>query len=498
MNLTITPIRKNLQTTVNYQSQSNKTANSHPQMTSLSNFPKSYINISFKGNDDVIPRKANGIVKSEQEFSLEDKVKIQSRYLWGKNWNEEEARQRFYDAAENEISIKTNASLFGFIRNSTKMRIHENYRRKFYAEKLDAREARHLAYIYPLTTGTLNEIRALSAAENFKNSPTSLDANIAGYENEKKYLRQAFVDAMAAEYAGKDVKIPNGLILHGPTGCGKTAIARALAEETFCEVFDLPTSTEPPHFNKIISEQLNIAKQRYLDNGIRTIIIVNEMDKYLDADERNADNLAAMKGILDFCADKPDPEKKDGRFGTTFIFTTNHPAKIDTDLFLRPEKIEERIKLMPPEGKNFEAVLKHYIEIAKKTVDDEISKGREIKPISSALPYDKIAEKSKPSTTEGAYSCAKIKEIVETATRKYLDNDNDKEFITLLRQGILSKRDITPDKINTYNTELEQVQGKTLSRIEELSEARDLGIITHDELEELIYLEDVSKSDDIE
>ncbi len=463
--------------------------NNFSQITRLSNFPMGYSNISFKGNDDT-PHNKNVIAKSEKELSIEDKLKIQSKYLWGVNWDEEEAEQRYKNDADNEITIRNKAALFG-LRKSTKLRIKESYRQKFLAEKAEAKAAKDLAYIYPLTIGIITDVKALSVAENFKNRPTSMDKNIAGYKQEKEYLRRVFIDVIALEKTGKDVKVPNGLLLHGPTGCGKTVIARALAEETGCEIFDLPTGTKVDLFKEIILEQLNEAKERYLSDGKRTIIIINELENYLDESIENKANLSSMKGILDFCADKPSKGKRDGRYGTTFIFTTNHPSMVDTDLYLRPEKIQLKIKLMPPEGENFEKVFRHYVEIAKKTVDDEITKGRNLKPISAELPYSTIAKYRAPSKEKGAISCAKLKEIAENATQKYLMSENKSEFITLLREGLQEKRDITPAKLATYNNELEAIQGKALSRLEELREARDMGIITHDELLELIELEEM-------
>lgn len=63
----------------------------YKQMTNLSPYPMGYTQISFKGNLNVVPKHENGSTKNEKEFSLEDRVKIQSRYLWGINWNEQEA-----------------------------------------------------------------------------------------------------------------------------------------------------------------------------------------------------------------------------------------------------------------------------------------------------------------------------------------------------------------------------------------------------------------------
>lgn len=491
MNLTIQPTNlSNIRIQNNKNNNNRQNCSVYSEINQLPNYPIGYTNIVFRGNSELVPRHENGMAKSEKEFSMEDKIKIQTKYLWGKNWDEEEARARHNNNAENEIEIRDRAATF-YLKKSTKMKIKEEHRQKFLQEKDEAKEARNLELLYPLTIGTIKDIKTTVVAEKFKNSPKSLDANIAGYEQEKKYLRHSFVDAIAAEKEGKDVKIPNGIILHGPTGCGKTAIARAVGEETGCEVFDLPTGTPYNKFRDIIGCEIDKAKERYLDDGKRTIIIVNEMDNYLSSSDENKNNLAAMKGILDFCADKPNKDLEDGRFGTTFIFTTNHPSEVDTDIFLRPEKIDERIKLMPPDGKNFEDVLKHYVDIAKETIDEEITKGRDLKPISSEIPYDKIAKYCAPNDEKGAFSCAKLKNITETAVKEYISDDNDKSFTTLLRRGLLSKRDITPEKLESYNNELEKIQEYTLSRIEELSAARDMGFITIEELEELAYLENI-------
>lgn len=63
-------------------------------------------------------------------------------------------------------------------------------------------------------------------------------SQIGGYNDIKNKLQILFIDKLDDEKAGKYLvePIPNAIMFFGPTGCGKTTFANALAQEADCNI----------------------------------------------------------------------------------------------------------------------------------------------------------------------------------------------------------------------------------------------------------------------
>jgi len=69
-------------------------------------------------------------------------------------------------------------------------------------------------------------------------------SDVAGMEELKTLLRRDVIDALAdrERYQEYGLTIPNGVLLYGPPGCGKTFIAHKFAEEIGCAVINVTRS----------------------------------------------------------------------------------------------------------------------------------------------------------------------------------------------------------------------------------------------------------------
>jgi ATP-dependent 26S proteasome regulatory subunit len=65
-----------------------------------------------------------------------------------------------------------------------------------------------------------------------------------GYSTIKQQLKEIFIWPMRHPeiFQGVGIRVGNGAILHGPTGCGKTLLARGLASETEFNVIHVKAS----------------------------------------------------------------------------------------------------------------------------------------------------------------------------------------------------------------------------------------------------------------
>lgn len=236
-------------------------------------------------------------------------------------------------------------------------------------------------------------------------------SQLAGYREEKDILQNIFIDPLDDEKAGKipNKDIPNAILFYGPTGCGKTTFAKALAEETLCnfEILKVKGATQKQR-EKFLIESLNgktstnlflektetkglldKAQQNFLDTNIRTIILIDEFDRFFGKDTSNA-FLRDLKGILENCSEEHH---------TTLFLATNNPQKIPYEL-LSPHRVGLKVNLDPPNKSNSVAVIEHYIGDCD----------------TNGIDYNKIIEELFKYAPDEVYSNTHLKSICEIAT----------------------------------------------------------------------------------
>ena len=154
-------------------------------------------------------------------------------------------------------------------------------------------------------------------------------AKIQGYEQVKNSLNKILgIPLMYTKQGNENVEIPNGILLFGPQGCGKTTIARGFAQDSGCIIqYFKPTMNNDKAYNQLV-DIVNGAKRAYQEKGRRTIILVDEFDAFAP---KNSDRSQRMKNLTD---------KISKQYYCTIIATTNFPENIDTKL-LRDGRFEK-------------------------------------------------------------------------------------------------------------------------------------------------------------
>jgi SpoVK/Ycf46/Vps4 family AAA+-type ATPase len=285
-------------------------------------------------------------------------------------------------------------------------------------------------------------------------------SQLAGYREEKDILQSIFIDPLDDEKAGKipNKQIPNALLFYGPTGCGKTTFAKALAEETLCnfEILKIKGATQKQRekflidslkgkssINIFSNKQENLglldkAQQKFLDTNVRTIILIDEFDRFFSKDTSN-EFLRELKGILEECSED---------YHTTLFLATNNPQKIPYEL-LSPHRVGLKVNLDPPSKSNSIAVIEHYIgncdttgidynkiiEMLFKYAPDEVYSNTHLKSICE-IATDQLKPANDPLTTEMILNAIEIFENSEEnhdlirITKKHLDQyEEDKKNI---------------------------------------------------------------------
>jgi transitional endoplasmic reticulum ATPase len=211
-------------------------------------------------------------------------------------------------------------------------------------------------------------------------------------------LKEILYDDIISPLKDKDlheqyrVSVPNGMLLYGPPGCGKTFISRKFAEEVEFNFIEIKPSDLASIYVHGTQEKIGKVFDEARENA-PTIIFIDELDAILPNREGNLSHSYARE-VNEFLAQMTECHE-DGIF---IIAATNRPEKIDPAI-LRTGRLDKIIYLPPPD---FEARL----EMFKLHLQD--------RPLSDSINYEELSVR-----TEN-YVSSDINFLVNEAARNSL------------------------------------------------------------------------------
>ncbi len=179
---------------------------------------------------------------------------------------------------------------------------------------------------------------------------------IIGYSSIKKELRQ-ISDTLKnpSAYEKLGVTAPRGLLLYGVPGVGKSLMASAVVEDSGLRAFVLRKDLPNGDFVKEIKSVFKKAAE-----NAPAVIYLDDMDKFANGDERHPD--AEEYVTVQSCIDEVKNE-------AVFVLATANNIRRLPDSLLRAGRIDRRIKVEPPRGRDAEEIIAHYIK-RRKFADD--------------------------------------------------------------------------------------------------------------------------------
>lgn len=239
-------------------------------------------------------------------------------------------------------------------------------------------------------------------------------AAVAGMEELKQQLREEVIDPLhnPEEYHRYGVTIPNGMLLYGPPGCGKTFFAKHFAEEVgFNFMCITPAALKSRYVN---ATQENIAKMfKEAEEKAPTVIFIDEMNELVP--NRDNDNVHEMsRSAVNEMLAQMD---RTGEKGVFIIGATNYPNVIDPAI-LRAGRLDKKYYIGVPDMEARMALFKLYL---KK------------RPYDFGLDYQQLAEMTKN------YVSADIQLIVNDASRCALRR-HSKITMDMLKSAISNVR----------------------------------------------------------
>jgi transitional endoplasmic reticulum ATPase len=218
---------------------------------------------------------------------------------------------------------------------------------------------------------------------------------IAGMKELKAQLQLDVIDALnkPEEYAKYGVTIPNGMLLYGPPGCGKTFFAKHFAEEVGFNFIHVNPGTLKSKYINATEENISKLFQEAEKNA-PTIIFIEEISGLFPS--RDSDAHEMSKNAVDAMLAEMD---RTGEKGIFVLCATNYPDKIDVAL-LRAGRLDKKVYLSPPDFEARKAMFEMYLKP---------------RPIDFGIDYEKLA-----NLTEN-YVSSDIKNlIVDEASRQAL------------------------------------------------------------------------------
>ena len=181
-------------------------------------------------------------------------------------------------------------------------------------------------------------------------------AAIAGMEDLKAQLREEVIEPLhhPEEYKRYGVTLPNGMLLYGPPGCGKTFFAKHFAEEVgFNFMCITPATLKSKYVN---GTQENIAQMfKEAEEQAPTIIFIDEMNELVP--NRDSDVHEMSRSAVNEMLAQMD---RTGEKGIFIIGATNYPHAIDPAI-LRAGRLDKKYYVGVPDLEARKALFELYL-----------------------------------------------------------------------------------------------------------------------------------------
>ena len=235
-------------------------------------------------------------------------------------------------------------------------------------------------------------------------------AAVAGMEELMQKMREEVIEPLhnPEEYHRYGVTIPNGMLLYGPPGCGKTFFAKHFAEEVGFNFMCITPATLKSRY--VNATQENIAKMfKEAEENAPTVIFIDEMNELVpNRDDGNVHEMS-RSAVNEMLAQMD----RTGEKGVFIIGATNYPNMIDPAI-LRAGRLDKKYYVGVPDFEARIALFKLYLEK---------------RPYDFGLDYSQLAD-----MTQG-YVSADIQLIVNDASRNAL-RQHSKITMELLKTAI--------------------------------------------------------------
>ena len=187
-------------------------------------------------------------------------------------------------------------------------------------------------------------------------------ADIAGMDDLKEKIRYDIIDVLndSERAKGLCITIPNGILLYGPPGCGKTFFAEKCAEEMQCHFMYVKCSDVASPYIHGGQEKIARLFEEAREKS-PTLLFLDEVDALLRTRTKQQ-NASESGEINEFLCQINNC----GESGVFVIAATNMPEEID-EAALRAGRLERKYYIGVPDVQTIEKLLE--IQLRKRKTD---------------------------------------------------------------------------------------------------------------------------------
>jgi cell division cycle protein len=262
---------------------------------------------------------------------------------------------------------------------------------------------------------------------------------VAGMEELKQQMYEEVIEPLhhPEEYKRYGVTIPNGMLLYGPPGCGKTFFAKHFAEELGFNFMCITPATLKSRY--VNATQENIARMfKEAEDNAPTVIFIDEMNELVPNRDSSDVHEMSRSAVNEMLAQMD----KTGEKGVFIIGATNYPNMIDPAI-LRAGRLDKKFYIGVPDTEARVALFRLYLEK---------------RPYDFGLDYQLLADMTKN------YVSADIQLIVNDASRCAL-RQHCKITMEILTSVITNiQPSLSANELNKYERIRAMMNGETQSK----------------------------------
>lgn len=257
---------------------------------------------------------------------------------------------------------------------------------------------------------------------------------IAGMQELKDTIQLDVIDALNEKerYAEYGLTIPNGMLLYGPPGCGKTFFAERMAEEIGFTFYQLkPSDIQSKYVNESQEKIKNLFDEAR--ENAPSIIFIDELDAVVPNRDNSNVNHMNTSAVNEFLAQMNNC----GDDGIFIIGATNLPSSIDPAI-MRAGRLDKKIYVPVPDIEARQSIFTMYLQK---------------RPVELGIDYLQLAK-----ATEN-YASVDIKNICDEASRKALRLKERISMKLLLDTISLTRPSSTISELKKYRAIKAKMEG---------------------------------------
>lgn len=209
-------------------------------------------------------------------------------------------------------------------------------------------------------------VQPTAKREGFTTIPSETWASVGALNNVRCKLQSAIVKPIQhpEKYARFGIKAPAGVLLYGPPGCGKTLLAKAVANESRANFISVKG---PELLNKYVGESERAVRQVFFRARASQpcVVFFDELDALVPP--RDDSKSEASSRVVNTLLTELDG--MGARTGIYVIAATNRPEMID-EAMLRPGRLGKHLKIDLPNPAEREEIFETTVKGVPVRVED--------------------------------------------------------------------------------------------------------------------------------